>query len=163
MDRQRIFQRVKHDELGQRIRLMLARKPQVPAKSTLPPIIEPVAAPPADLEETAPMTPPPAHVIEDPAPVEEVMEPAAPAATADEMPDFDSMTPEEMMEWMESLAKRQGVSDDQLLTKADAKVAEVDPTKVDQSVLDQEYIPYGWSKERWEQQLAKDAAAKKKP
>ena len=58
---------------------------------------------------------------------------------ADNMPDFDKMSPEEMMRWMESLAKRQGASSDQLLTDADLEIAEVDPDTV---ILDEPgYVP----------------------
>ena len=79
-----------------------------------------------------------------------------PAATADGQPDFDSMSPEEMMRWMESLAKRQGASEG-LTTDADMEVAEVDET--DERLTGQgEYIPYGWTEERWREQQAKEAA-----
>ncbi len=58
---------------------------------------------------------------------------------ADNMPDFDNMSPEELMRWMESLAKRQGVSDEELLTGADMQVAEIDPDTV---ILDEPgYVP----------------------
>ncbi len=36
----------------------------------------------------------------------------------DDRPDFESMTPEEIMIWMEALAKRQSASNEQLTTSA---------------------------------------------
>lgn len=74
-------------------------------------------------------------------------------------PDFDSMSPEEMMAWMESLAKRQG-ADEGFTTDANVDIAEVDPDTVDESILNQKYIPDGWTEERWEAQLAKEEAEK---
>lgn len=76
-----------------------------------------------------------------------------------ETPDFDNMTPEQIMAWMETLAKRQGASEG-FTTSADAEVAEIDASTVDQSVLDQEYIPYGWKKEDWYAHLEKEKAQK---
>ncbi|NWF68420.1 MAG: hypothetical protein HXY40_04985, partial [Chloroflexi bacterium] len=55
-------------------------------------------------------------------------------------PDFDKMSPEEIMRWMESLAKRQGAYEG-FTTAADMQVAEVDPNSV---VIDEPgYVPYG--------------------
>lgn len=71
-------------------------------------------------------------------------------AAADNMPDFDSMSPEEMMAWMETLAKRQGVSSEELTTSANMEIAEIDPNTV---VIDEPgYVPYG------EERPAKPAA-----
>lgn len=59
---------------------------------------------------------------------------------ADNMPDFDSMSPEEIQVWLESLAKRQGASEG-FLTDADMEVAEIDPDTV---VIDEPgYVPFG--------------------
>lgn len=166
MDRQRIFQRVKHEELAERIKRMLSRRPNVPAKPPVPPTaptIKPPSPPvestrPEALEEeTAPITPPPAHIMDDPAPAPAV----APAEPTGDTPDLENMTPEQMMEWMESLAKRQGADASGFMTKASMSVQEVDPSTVDKSVLAQEYIPHGWSEERWQEQLKKEAEAKK--
>ncbi len=57
-----------------------------------------------------------------------------------ETPDFDSMSPEEVMAWMESLAKRQGASEG-FTTAADVQIAEVDPS----TYVDEEpgYVPFG--------------------
>lgn len=74
-------------------------------------------------------------------------------------PDFDSMSPEEMMAWMESLAKRQG-ADEGFTTAADVEIDEVDPDTVDESILNQKYIPDGWTEEKWEAHLAKEEAEK---
>jgi len=60
---------------------------------------------------------------------------------ADNTPDFDSMSPEEIMTWMESLAKRQGVRPEELTTAADVDIPEIDPNSV---VIDEPgYVPYG--------------------
>lgn len=62
---------------------------------------------------------------------------------ADNMPDFDSMSQEEIMAWMETLAKRQGANLNELTTAADSNVAEIDPNSV---VIDEPgYVPYGQS------------------
>lgn len=55
-------------------------------------------------------------------------------------PDFDSMSPEEVMAWMESLAKRQGASEG-FLTAADMEIAEIDPSSVE--VDEPGYVPFG--------------------
>jgi hypothetical protein len=58
---------------------------------------------------------------------------------ADNTPNFDAMTPEEIMAWMESLAKRQGASADQFTTSADLVIPEIDPDSV---VIDEPgYVP----------------------
>ncbi len=65
-------------------------------------------------------------------------------APADNMPDFENMSFEEQMRWLESLAKRQGADAEELLTTADMDVQEIDPDSV---VLDEPgYIPYGEDK-----------------
>lgn len=74
-------------------------------------------------------------------------------------PDFDSMSPEEVMAWMESLAKRQGADASTFTTAADMEVDEIDPDSVDMESLG-EYIPHGWTKEKWEAHLAKEEAEK---
>lgn len=57
-----------------------------------------------------------------------------------DVPDFDSMSPEEVMAWMESLAKRQGAKEG-FLTDADMEIAEVDPSSV---LIDEPgYVPFG--------------------
>lgn len=72
-------------------------------------------------------------------------------------PDFDSMSPEEIMKWMESLAKRQGATEG-FTTSADAQVAEIDPSSV---VIDEPgYVPSeGVSKRTSTTAPAKPAAA----
>ncbi|NDJ74751.1 MAG: tetratricopeptide repeat protein [Chloroflexi bacterium] len=64
-----------------------------------------------------------------------------PDSLGDEFPDFDSMTPEEQMAWLESLAKRQGVDDDELTTAADLDI----PVPEDAVVDEPGYIPYSIS------------------
>jgi len=75
-------------------------------------------------------------------------------------PDFDSMSPEEMMAWMETLAKRQGADEAGFTTAADQQIDEIDPDTVDEEILNQRYIPDGWTEERWQAQLAKEEAEK---
>jgi hypothetical protein len=75
-------------------------------------------------------------------------------------PDFDSMSPEEMMAWMETLAKRQGADSSGFTTDADQEIDEVDPDTVDDEILNKQYIPDGWTEERWQAQLAKEEAEK---
>ncbi|MCC6805234.1 MAG: hypothetical protein IT319_20310 [Anaerolineae bacterium] len=59
---------------------------------------------------------------------------------SENMPDFDSMSQEEIMAWMETLAKRQGASEG-FTTAADMDIAEIDPSTV---VIDEPgYVPYG--------------------
>lgn len=69
-------------------------------------------------------------------------------------PDFDSMSPDELMKWMESLAVRQGATEG-LTTSADMMVANV--LEDDERLAGKgDYIPYGWTKEKWEEHLAKE-------
>jgi hypothetical protein len=56
----------------------------------------------------------------------------------DAFPDFDSMTPEEQMAWLESLAKRQGVKDEELTTKADLDIPVPENAQVDEPG----YVPF---------------------
>ncbi|MBK9123386.1 MAG: hypothetical protein IPM16_09750 [Chloroflexi bacterium] len=73
------------------------------------------------------------------------------------MPDFDSMTPEEMMAWMEALAKRQGATEG-LTTSADMDVPEIDPSSVE--IDEPGYIPYGMDPEVWAQKKAVEDEAR---
>ena len=58
---------------------------------------------------------------------------------ADNAPNFDAMTPEEIMAWMESLAKRQGADSAGFTTAANIEIPEVDPDSV---VIDEPgYVP----------------------
>lgn len=58
---------------------------------------------------------------------------------ADNAPNFDAMTPEEIMAWMESLAKRQGADSSGFTTDANVEIPEVDPNT---AVIDEPgYIP----------------------
>jgi hypothetical protein len=58
----------------------------------------------------------------------------------DNTPDFENMSPEEVMAWMESLAKRQGANEG-FTTAADIDVPEIDPTT---AIIDEPgYVPYG--------------------
>jgi hypothetical protein len=57
---------------------------------------------------------------------------------ANNTPDFDKMSPEEIMKWMETLAKRQGASEG-MTTDANAEIADIDPDSV---VIDEPgYVP----------------------
>lgn len=73
------------------------------------------------------------------------------------MPDFDSMTPEEMMAWMEALAKRQGATEG-LTTSADMEVPEIDPNSV--QIDEPGYIPYGMDPEEWAKKKAAEDEAR---
>ncbi|GIL08712.1 MAG: hypothetical protein BroJett033_2230 [Chloroflexota bacterium] len=55
-------------------------------------------------------------------------------------PDFDSMSPEEVMAWLETLAKRQGAHEG-FTTAANVDVPEIDPSTV--TIDEPGYVPYG--------------------
>jgi hypothetical protein len=62
---------------------------------------------------------------------------------SDNQPDFERMSQEEIMAWMESLAKRQGATEG-FTTSADVEIAEIDP---DTAVIDEPgYVPYSEGK-----------------
>jgi hypothetical protein len=66
------------------------------------------------------------------------------------------MSPEEIMAWMESLAKRQGADASGFMTAADVDVPDIDPDSV---VIDEPgYIPYGKDPAQW----AEEESARKK-
>jgi hypothetical protein len=79
-----------------------------------------------------------------PAPEPESEPPVAAAPAAGGMPDFDAMSPEEAMRWMETLAKRQGANAEGFLTDASADV--VDPTDYDEADFGPGYTPFGEEK-----------------
>jgi hypothetical protein len=116
-----------------------------------------------------PAKPAPAAAAPKPAPVPQPVAPppqpvaaaadVAPAASGD-TPDFDKMSPEEIMKWMETLAKRQGAYEG-FTTTADMDVAEVDPDTV---VIDEPgYVPYGQENKKPEPAKQAPAAAKPEP
>ena len=61
---------------------------------------------------------------------------------SDNMPDFDNMSQDEIMAWMETLAKRQGASEG-FTTTADMDIAEVDPNTAVIDEAEGGYVPYG--------------------
>ncbi|GAB4530794.1 MAG: hypothetical protein OHK0046_51530 [Anaerolineae bacterium] len=73
---------------------------------------------------------------------------------SDNMPDFDSMSPEELMAWMETLAERQGATEG-FTTEKRVDIAEVDPSSVQ---VEDKYIPYGKTQEEWDQLKAQEDA-----
>lgn len=74
----------------------------------------------------------------------------------DNTPDFDNMTPEEIMRWMETLAARQGATEG-LTTSADMDIAEIDPNSV---VIDEPgYVPYGQEGKQQPEKAAQPKAA----
>ncbi|MCL4256385.1 MAG: hypothetical protein KJ043_21685, partial [Anaerolineae bacterium] len=76
----------------------------------------------------------------------------------DNTPDFDSMSPEEIMAWMEALAVRQGATEGIISDEASRpQVQEIDPNSVD---IKDNYIPYGMSAEQWEKKQAEERAKK---
>lgn len=75
-----------------------------------------------------------------------------PESTGDEFPDFEHMTFEEQMAWLESLAKRQGAKQEELTTAADMDIAEVP----EGTVIDEPgYVPFADSRAAREAQRAK--------
>jgi hypothetical protein len=86
-------------------------------------------------------------------------EPTAKPTSSGEFPDFDRMSPEELMGWMESLAVRQGATQG-LTTSGDMDVEEVSPN--DERLSGKgDYVPYGWTEEKWQEHLAKEEKAKR--
>ena len=83
-----------------------------------------------------------------------------PPDTMGEFPDFDSMTPEEQMAWLESLAKRQGVDDEELITSADVEIAEV---SADAVVDEPGYVPFEGSRSARRMKEDAEAAAQALP
>jgi hypothetical protein len=77
----------------------------------------------------------------------------------DEFPDFDSMTPEEQLAWLESLAKRQGVSSDELITAANVDIPIPEDTEVDEPG----YVPFEGSRSAREAQQAAFEAQEPEP
>ena len=59
---------------------------------------------------------------------------------ADNTPDFEQMSQDEIMAWLETLAKRQGATEG-FTTEADVEVAEIDPSTV--TIDEPGYVPYG--------------------
>lgn len=118
-------------------RQRMAAQPPRPAQSPTP----------AQAPTSAQSAPPPPPV-QQPAPAT-----AQPAAASD-TPDFDNMSPDEIMRWMESLAKRQGAVEG-FTTSADADVADVSAD--DERLKGKgEYIPFGMKQADWDKQLAKE-------
>ncbi len=117
------------------------------------------AQPPKPVPAAArPPVPPPAARAPVPPPAQPVRAVAQPAA-ANDTPDFDKMSPDEIMKWMESLAVRQGVTQG-LLTSADMDVGSV--SEDDERLKDKgEYMPYGMKKEDWEKQKAREDEEKR--
>ncbi|RMG74865.1 MAG: tetratricopeptide repeat protein [Chloroflexi bacterium] len=108
------------------------------AKKQQPSTQQPVSAQPAP--ETEP----------EPAPA------ASQPADSGELPDFDSMTPEELQAWMETLAERQGATEG-FTTDKRVEIAEIDPDSVQ---VEDNYIPYGMSEEEWAKRKAKEEEEK---
>jgi hypothetical protein len=77
----------------------------------------------------------------------------------DEFPDFDSMTPDEQLAWLESLAKRQGASDDELITAANVDI----PVPEDAEVDEPGYVPFEGSRSAREAQQAAFEAQEPEP
>jgi hypothetical protein len=65
-----------------------------------------------------------------------------PGNTGDEFPDFDKMTFEEQMAWLESLAKRQGARQEELTTAANVDI----PVPEDAQVDEPGYVPFEGSR-----------------
>jgi hypothetical protein len=59
----------------------------------------------------------------------------------DNLPDFENMSEEETMRWLESLATRQGADTSEMTTSADMDVPEIDPETADMSNVGPGYVP----------------------
>src|SRR5689334_18688981 len=81
---------------------------------------------------------------------------------ADNAPNFDAMTPEEIMAWMESLAKRQGADSSTFTTAADMQVAEVSADD-ERAKNVGEYVPFEYRNkpDEWRKKVAAEEEAKK--
>jgi len=122
-------------------RQRMAAQPPRPAQSPTP----------AQAPRPAQSAPPPP--VQQPAPA------AAQRAAVSDTPDFDNMSPDEIMKWMESLAKRQGAVEG-FTTSADADVADVSAD--DERLKGKgEYIPFGMKQADWDKQLAKEEEQKR--
>lgn len=78
-----------------------------------------------------------------------------PDNTGDEFPDFENMSFEEQMAWLESLAKRQGAGDEQLTTAADLDI----PLPVDAEIDEPGYVPFEGSRSAREMKQELSGAA----
>ncbi len=76
---------------------------------------------------------------------------------SDNNPDFDAMSPEELMAWMETLAERQGATEG-FTTEQRMDIEEVDPSTVQDTGPG--YIPYGMTEEDWAKKQAEEAERK---
>jgi len=70
-----------------------------------------------------------------------------PDIPGDEFPDFENMSLEEQMAWLESLAKRQGAKEDEFLTDADLDIPIPENAVIDEPG----YVPYSISEKPVEQ------------
>lgn len=77
-----------------------------------------------------------------------------PDNSGETFPDFDKMTFEEQMAWLESLARRQGARDDELTTAADLDI----PIPQDAVVDEPGYVPFEGSRSAREMKEAAQAA-----
>ncbi len=75
---------------------------------------------------------------------------------SDNMPDFDSMSPEEIQAWMETLAERQGATEG-FTTDTRMDIQEIDPTTVQ---VEDNYIPYGKTADEWARIQEEERAAR---
>lgn len=78
-----------------------------------------------------------------------------PDNTGDEFPDFENMSFEEQMAWLESLARRQGAGDEQLTTAADLDI----PLPVDAEIDEPGYVPFEGSRSAREMKQQQSSAA----
>ena len=167
--------------LAERAARQPAGRPEPAAAKPIPmPAAPPPAAKPTPKPTPAPVTPPvTAKPVAKPAPKPTPMPAApspmakpaprptpAPAAPVPEatpmaaaMPDFDKMTQEEMMAWMETLAERQGAIEG-FTTEKRVEIAEVNPEAVTDAGPG--YIPYGKTEEEWAAMQAKEEAEKQR-
>ena len=117
------------------------------ARKSVQQATSPAAEPEPEQSAAAePVTEEPAAIEPETAPAEPAAAQAAPAGDGG-MPDFDSMSPEEMQAWMETLAQRQGAHEG-FTTDTRMDIPEIDPDSVE---VEDKYIPYGRTAEEWEE------------
>ncbi|HEX2621903.1 MAG TPA: hypothetical protein VHL11_17220, partial [Phototrophicaceae bacterium] len=149
---QEVWEKKQADERERKAR----RAAAVPVE---PPAPQPPPQPPVEPPVPVPVEPPvpvPAPQPE-PTPSEPTSAPSAAPAAASATPDFDSMSPEELMAWMESLARRQG-ADEGFTSSVVMDVPEIDPATV--ADTGPGYIPYGMSQDVWEKKQADERERK---
>lgn len=144
------WEKQKAKEEEQKRQRMTAQPPR-PAQAPTP--VQSAPPPPPPVQQPAASAPVPPPPPAQPAPA------ASQPAAASDTPDFDNMSPDEIMKWMESLAKRQGAVEG-FTTEADMEVGQI--AEDDERLKNTgEYIPFGMKTEDWEKQKAREEEQKR--